>query len=89
MSVLPSPPPGRPFMGMEFQNTNHRKIPAYVGAVFLNQGARAARGTGFAAAMKPGKFSARDPPLENRVEDRSKTILSSNGANYSHGGKNL
>jgi len=30
-----------------------------------------------------------DPPLEMRVEDRNKKILSSNGADYSHGGKKL
>jgi hypothetical protein len=89
MSALPSPPPGSPFTGMESQNMNQRKIPAYVGAVFLYQGPRAARGTGFAEAMKSGKFSAMDPPLGKGVEDRSKKILSSNGADYSHGGKKL
>jgi hypothetical protein len=51
MSDASSPAVVRLYCEIESQNTNHRKIPAYVGAVFLNQGARFEGGFGFALAI--------------------------------------
>ncbi|WP_205679005.1 hypothetical protein [Aquisphaera insulae] len=50
-SVGSKPPASRPAAAFEFQKANQRKIPAYVGAVFLNQGARFDGGLGVALAM--------------------------------------
>jgi hypothetical protein len=47
-------PPAVPEPSENDQNTNHKKMPAYVGAVFLYHGARLETGFGLADAKYDG-----------------------------------